>query len=350
MMIAEVMAALGDELSYVQDRDALEAYLETATQRRSLRHHARRVDYDLFDGRAARTWLDLTRAAVRAQEVAGEALEGGAVGGRDEGGGVGGEAVEEGAQGATRAGGSTLGLGQGQGASGRRRPGRGRGVGLVVASEVGVAAGEDARCGGRREARRVPVRLANLKVAMPCRERWDHMVGDDRVSMCDRCDKPVFNLSEMTHKEAETVLAARGVPPCMRFFRRADGTVKTADCPSRKRAVVFGGAAGAFAAAGVAFALRPQRPAPRRDAAAAGRSRSGAARLRARRARVPDDGRDGHRSGARAGADAGAAHPAAVSAGPRPSSIGGAHSARPRPRARGPPAGSKRSPRSARCV
>ena len=39
VMLAEMMAALGDEFSYIQDRYAREAYLETATQRRSLRYH-----------------------------------------------------------------------------------------------------------------------------------------------------------------------------------------------------------------------------------------------------------------------------------------------------------------------
>ena len=60
MMLLEVMSALGDELSYYQDRLAREAYLETATQRRSLRHHARLVDYEMHEGLAASTWLDIT--------------------------------------------------------------------------------------------------------------------------------------------------------------------------------------------------------------------------------------------------------------------------------------------------
>ena len=60
IMLAEVMSALGDELAYYQDRIGREAYLETATQRRSLRRHARLVDYDLDDGLAASTWLDIT--------------------------------------------------------------------------------------------------------------------------------------------------------------------------------------------------------------------------------------------------------------------------------------------------
>lgn len=59
VMLAEIMAALGDELSYIQDRYAREAYLETATQRRSLRHHTRLVDYHIHDGLTAVTFLDL---------------------------------------------------------------------------------------------------------------------------------------------------------------------------------------------------------------------------------------------------------------------------------------------------
>jgi hypothetical protein len=59
VMLAEVMAALGDEFSYIQDRYGREAYLETATQRRSLRYHAQLVDYRIHDGLAARTFLDL---------------------------------------------------------------------------------------------------------------------------------------------------------------------------------------------------------------------------------------------------------------------------------------------------
>lgn len=60
VMLAEIMAALGDELSYIQDRYAREAYFETATQRRSLRHHTRLVDYHIHDGLTASTLLDLT--------------------------------------------------------------------------------------------------------------------------------------------------------------------------------------------------------------------------------------------------------------------------------------------------
>jgi Baseplate J-like protein len=59
VMLAEVMSALGDEMAYYQDRTAREAYLQTATQRRSLRRHAHLVDYNLHDGLGANGWLDV---------------------------------------------------------------------------------------------------------------------------------------------------------------------------------------------------------------------------------------------------------------------------------------------------
>jgi len=63
VMMLELFAALGDELSYTQDRMAREAFLETATQRRSLRRLARLVDYNIHDGRSGSTFLDVQVAS-----------------------------------------------------------------------------------------------------------------------------------------------------------------------------------------------------------------------------------------------------------------------------------------------
>jgi hypothetical protein len=46
VMFLEALSAIGDELSYTQDRVAAEATLLTATQRRSVQQHARLVDYE----------------------------------------------------------------------------------------------------------------------------------------------------------------------------------------------------------------------------------------------------------------------------------------------------------------
>lgn len=64
MLLLEMLAALGDEFAYAQDRLARESTLETASQRRSLRHLARLVDYPLDDGSGAFTWLDIEASAA----------------------------------------------------------------------------------------------------------------------------------------------------------------------------------------------------------------------------------------------------------------------------------------------
>jgi len=57
MMMLEIMAALGDDFAYQQDRLATEAYLETATQTQSVVNLARLVDYKMDKGDAATTLL-----------------------------------------------------------------------------------------------------------------------------------------------------------------------------------------------------------------------------------------------------------------------------------------------------
>lgn len=64
MMVLELLAAMGDEFAYGHDRLARESTLETATQRRSMRHLARLVDYPLDDGAAAFAWLDVEATAA----------------------------------------------------------------------------------------------------------------------------------------------------------------------------------------------------------------------------------------------------------------------------------------------
>jgi hypothetical protein len=60
VVLAELLAYYGDQLSYHQDAVATEAYLLTARSRISLRRHAFLVDYQVHDGCNARTWMRLT--------------------------------------------------------------------------------------------------------------------------------------------------------------------------------------------------------------------------------------------------------------------------------------------------
>jgi hypothetical protein len=54
--LVELLAYVGDHLSYYQDAVATEAYLDTARLRTSVRRHVRLVDYQLHEGCNARTW------------------------------------------------------------------------------------------------------------------------------------------------------------------------------------------------------------------------------------------------------------------------------------------------------
>ncbi len=57
--LVELLAYVGDHLSYEQDAVATEAYLDTARQRISVRRHTRLVDYHLHEGCNARAWVAL---------------------------------------------------------------------------------------------------------------------------------------------------------------------------------------------------------------------------------------------------------------------------------------------------
>jgi hypothetical protein len=69
-----------------------------------------------------------------------------------------------------------------------------------------------------------------VTVASPCSKSWEQMQGTDQKRFCAGCQQHVYDLSAMRFDEARAVLE-RAEPTCVRFFRRADGTVMTADCP-----------------------------------------------------------------------------------------------------------------------
>lgn len=105
--------------------------------------------------------------------------------------------------------------------------------------------------------------LDNVRVASPCSASWDAMEGDARERFCGQCQHSVFNLSEMSRADAERLLRERTGRLCVRYFRRADGTVMTRDCPRGLAAVRKKVALGwAFAATMVlsAFGCRVEAP------------------------------------------------------------------------------------------
>lgn len=77
-----------------------------------------------------------------------------------------------------------------------------------------------------------PPPLRGLRVASPCSADWDSMAGTDRVRACADCQLNVYNLSAMTAREARVLIRESEGRLCVRFYRRADGTVLTRDCPA----------------------------------------------------------------------------------------------------------------------
>jgi hypothetical protein len=61
--LVELLAFVGDYLSYKQDAIATEAYLGTARKRASVRRHVRLVDYAMHDGRNSRVWVQILVSA-----------------------------------------------------------------------------------------------------------------------------------------------------------------------------------------------------------------------------------------------------------------------------------------------
>ena len=74
--------------------------------------------------------------------------------------------------------------------------------------------------------------LDRVEIAAPCHADWDKMEGDDRARHCQDCRLNVYNLSDMSQKEAEELVRKNeGQRLCVRFYRRNDGTIITDNCP-----------------------------------------------------------------------------------------------------------------------
>jgi hypothetical protein len=108
---------------------------------------------------------------------------------------------------------------------------------------------------------KLPV-LPNIRVAAPCTADWNAMSGDERMRACGQCNKNVYNLSNMTRDEAETLIIAKEGKLCVRYYQRIDGTIILKDCEvgvakRRKRKLIAAGAAALLAGGGAtAFMLR----------------------------------------------------------------------------------------------
>lgn len=77
------------------------------------------------------------------------------------------------------------------------------------------------------------ISLEQINIPEPCSVPWSDMQGDHRVRHCQHCDKYVYNLSALSRREVEQLLADRLGQLCVNFCRRRDGTVVTRDFRAR---------------------------------------------------------------------------------------------------------------------
>lgn len=109
--------------------------------------------------------------------------------------------------------------------------------------------------------------LEGVKVAAPCPADWEKMVGDERMRYCGQCSLHVYNLSGMTKRQAEAFVTNAEGRVCVRYYRRADGSVLTRNCPvglralkqrvSRIAGAMLSAVLGFFAGVGLNFGVRP---------------------------------------------------------------------------------------------
>ena len=79
--------------------------------------------------------------------------------------------------------------------------------------------------------------LSRMRVATPCPADWGAMIGDNRKRFCGECRMNVYNLSNMSRRDAEALIVNAEGRLCVRFYRRRDGSILTADCPNGMRAL-----------------------------------------------------------------------------------------------------------------
>ncbi len=109
--------------------------------------------------------------------------------------------------------------------------------------------------------------LSEVQVASPCDVAWSDMTGSDRIRHCAQCQKHVYDLSRLTAVAAVSLIQEHQGNVCVRFWRREDGTMLTADCPvgvrrqvRRRRQRMATSMAAALVLAFLAATPRPPKP------------------------------------------------------------------------------------------
>lgn len=79
--------------------------------------------------------------------------------------------------------------------------------------------------------------VQSVTIKTPCSVGWENMEGDEKVRFCGKCKLNVHNLSNMSEKEAASVIANKNDKLCVFIARRQDGTVITDNCPVKLQVI-----------------------------------------------------------------------------------------------------------------
>ncbi len=73
-------------------------------------------------------------------------------------------------------------------------------------------------------------KLETINLAFSCPMDWDKMIGNNQTRYCPECKLIVYNISGLSSVEATKLINSNEDRLCIKFYRRADGTILTKDC------------------------------------------------------------------------------------------------------------------------
>jgi hypothetical protein len=80
-------------------------------------------------------------------------------------------------------------------------------------------------------------KLETINLVFSCPMAWDKMIGDNQIRYCPECKLNVYNISNLNNTEATNLINSNENRLCIKFYRRADGTVLTKDCSIRIKVI-----------------------------------------------------------------------------------------------------------------
>lgn len=84
------------------------------------------------------------------------------------------------------------------------------------------------------------MKIQELTIPKPCHESWDAMHGGAKERFCDSCQHEVHDLSAMTRREAEALLASDSGSLCVRYTMRGQEMVFQPEASPRLMAQLRG--------------------------------------------------------------------------------------------------------------